>query len=132
MFIPKHSNHHHHHTGAADSSPKAHYNLFNNPITLEITMMIAVISFAMLLLLIAKCLRPRIAPDDYAADEEAAGDQEEHSDFTLTEDDTLIDNESGRPRQYGSFYTDGKFWYNADGYVSPTCRLFLPPSSQKY
>lgn len=95
-------------------------------------MMIAVISFAMLLLLIAKLLRPCIAPDDYPAEEEAAGDEEEQPwDVTLTEDGTLIDNESGRLRQYGTFCTDGKFWYNADGYVFSTCQLFLPPFSSK-
>lgn len=127
MFIPKHSGHghHHHHTGAPDSSPKADYDLINNPITIDIMMMIAVVSFAMFLLLIANCLRPCIAPDDYPEEEEA----DQPWDFTLTEDGTLIDNESGRPRQYGTFFTDGSHWYNADGYVSSSCQLFLPSSS---
>lgn len=132
MYIPKHSSHHHHTTGGTDHSPEADHDLINNPITIEIIMMIAVISFAMLLMMIGECLRRCIAPDDHPGEEEAAYNQEQPWDFTLAEDGTLIDNESGRPRQYGTFYTDGKSWYNADGYVFTTCQPPPPFSSQKY
>lgn len=137
MYIPTHSSHHHHHhtTGGTHHSPKVHHDLINNPITVEIIMMIVVVSFAMLLVKLVECLQPFIAPDPHPEEEEYDDDAEEQQpwNFTLTEDGTLVDNDSGRSRQYGTFYTDGRSWYNADGYVFTTCQLSPPPRfSQKY
>lgn len=109
----------HYSAAGTDHTPEVHVEFLNNPITYEIVLIIAIVSFAMLVLKIFACLLPCIAPDDYSAEEDSDDEQEDQPrDFTLTEDGALLDNESGHPRQYGTFYTHNGHWYNADGYVS--------------
>lgn len=119
MDIPKHSSHHHSASGT-DDAPNIYAELLNNPITYEILLMIAVVSFALLMLKAVECLRPCIAPDDdYGEEEDGDEDEDQRRDFTLTANGTLLDNESGHPRRYGTFYVNNGSWYNADGYALP-------------
>lgn len=122
MDIPKHSSHHHSASGT-DHAPNVYVQLFNNPITYEILLMIAVVSFALLILKVVECLRPCIAPDDND-NEGGEGDDEQQDqprDLTLTraEDGRLLDDESQHPHRYGTFYVNNGSWYNADGYALP-------------
>ncbi|KAK7698432.1 hypothetical protein SLS64_012553 [Diaporthe eres] len=114
MYDPKVSSHHHTSWGA-DSNHEVQHKLLDNPTTYGIVLVIAIISFAILIVCITDYLRPCIAPDDVRWEEEE-DEEAQPWNLTLTEDGHLLDNESGgRSRQYGTFYTDNGSWFNADG-----------------
>lgn len=117
MYVPKVSSHHHT-SWSTDSNHEVQHELLDNPTTYGIVMMIAIISFAILMVRLIDCLRPCIAPSGVRWEEEE-DEEAQPWNLTLTEDGDLLDIESGgRSRQYGTFYTDNGSWFNADGYVS--------------
>lgn len=124
MYVP--TNHHRgtHHHPSSSSGGGARQNLLDNPITYETVLMIAVVSFAMLLVGIMRCLQSCIAPDT-AANEEDYYEYEYQQEYdedarpwnlTLTADGALVDESGGKGRQYGTFWdpAHGK-WYGVDG-----------------
>lgn len=127
MYVPKVSSHDHTNWGT-DSNPEAQHGLLDNPTTYGIVLVVALISLAILTVIIIDCIRPCIAPDDVHWEEEE-DEEAQPWNLTLTEDGDLLDNESGGyRRQYGTFSAENGSWFNADGYVSHLHIFFFFPS----
>ncbi|KAG8157898.1 hypothetical protein KVR01_012170 [Diaporthe batatas] len=113
MYIPNDP------TRYTNSSPGPRNQLFNNPVTCDIIIVMTVASFGILLLSLLRWLQSCIPPDDdddYFQNQQA-GDKLEEEALPLrptpTADGEPLDN--GPSGEYKTFYFgDGK-WYKADG-----------------
>lgn len=116
MYVPK-PHHRGTHQHPSSTGGGARHDLLDNPITYETILMIAVVSFAMLLVGIMRCIQSYIiGPDDYEYQQEYDEDARPWN-LTLTADGALVDEfGNGKGRQYGTFWdpAHGK-WYGVDG-----------------